>query len=206
MAKWHGPVLYCASGCCKKSKKKKTHTHTKTWALPSNSSSSPRLSRLPTTVARLEKHIYSSHHRYGFPVNPGEALTLFCLHQGAPAGGGSHVQVQGRVSQGQPAWQNSLQISWKLTASPGLTQPWVLVSVSAPLPPLNACECSDITHRRTQMFIMPPTQNPPISHAHLFTQDSELGHSRWIAVTATLRWHDKDRDSRNKEPVFLLGF
>ena len=146
-------------GAAKKAKKKK-HTHTKTWALPSNSSSSPRLSRLPTTVARLEKHIYSSHHRYGFPVNPGEALTLFCLHQGAPAGGGSHVQVQGRVSQGQPAWQNSLQISWKLTASPGLTQPWVLVSVSAPLPPLNACECSDITHRRTQMFIMPPTQNP----------------------------------------------
>ena len=56
------------------------------------------------------------------------------------------------------------------------------------------------------MFIMPPIQNPLVSRANLFTQDFKLGHSLRIGVTATFRYHDKDRDNSNKETPFLLEF
>ena len=79
MARAH-PVL-CVKVLQKNKQTKKKLT--KTWALPSNSSSSPRPSRLPTTGAWLEKHMYISPHRYGFPGNPGE-LCLFSVSTREP--------------------------------------------------------------------------------------------------------------------------
>lgn len=181
----------------------KTNKQTNAWALPSNSSPSPRQSR----QSLVGRHTFTFHHRYGFPVNPGE-VWLFPVSTREPQQGvaltskGKEQFPWGSLSGRTP--QSSLGSSRPALAeyNPGclsasLLLPHLLTSVSARIPPIAG-------DRR--LLCLPLRILPSASQAKLFMQDSKLGHSQWIGVIATFRWNDKNQHNSNKETLFLLGF